>query len=66
MISKKTTLFYPFFRISTNSRKGIEKVEKETFAILSAQPLKLQTINARNLLKSYQTIHSLINNSIKF
>ena len=26
--SKKEDLFYPFFRISTNSRKGIDKAEK--------------------------------------
>ena len=64
--SKKGDLFYPFFRISMNSRKGIDKAEKESFAFSMKAYLNLKTINARILLKSFQPIHRLINSHIKF
>lgn len=65
-LSKNGDSFYPFFRISTNSRKGIDKTEKESFAFSINAYLNLKTINARFLLKSYQPIHMLINSHIKF
>ena len=66
IFSKKLTSFYPFFRFSPNSRKGIDKTEKETFVFSMESYLKLKNINARILLKSYQPIHRLINSSTIF
>ena len=66
IFSKNLTSFYPFFRFSPNSRKGIDKTEKETFVIFMGSYLKLKNINARFLLKSYQPIHRLINSSTIF
>ena len=59
-ISKKEYHFYAFFHFSSNSRKGIDKSEKENLVHLIEDTLKLKTINARNLLKSFQPIHRLI------
>ena len=57
--------FYTVFHFSSNSRKGIDKSEKENLVHLIEDTLKLKTINARNLLKSFQPIHRLINSSSK-
>ena len=59
--SKIEDHFYPFFRFSANSRKGADWTEKETFGHFQKPILKLKTINARFLLKSYQPIHRHIN-----
>ena len=59
--SKIEDHFYPFFRFSANSRKGADWTEKETFGHFLKPILKLKTINARFLLKSYQPIHRHIN-----
>ena len=59
--SKIEDHFYPFFRFSANSRKGVDWTEKETFGHFLKPILKLKTINARFLLKSYQPIHRHIN-----
>lgn len=59
-ISKKITLFYPIFHFSTNRRQAVDDTEKETFGRFRKTILKLETINARNLSKSFQPIHSLI------
>ena len=64
-ISKKEYHFYAFFHFSSNSRKGIDKSEKENLVHLVKAILKLKTINARNLLKSFQPIHRLINSNSK-
>lgn len=61
--SKIEDHFYPFFRFSANSRKGVDWTEKETFGYFQKPFLKLKTINARFLLKSYQPIHRHINMS---
>ena len=59
--SKIEVYFYPIFRFSTNSRKGVDWTEKETFGHFQKPFLKLIIINARFLLKSYQPIHRHIN-----
>ena len=59
--SKNEDHFYPFFRFSANSRKGADWTEKETFGHFQKPILKVVTINARFLLKSYQPIHRHIN-----
>lgn len=59
--SKKRPVFYPFFRFSTNSRKGVDWTEKESFGLFQNGFLKLGNINANFLLKSYQPIHRHIN-----
>ena len=59
--SKNEGHFYPFFRFSANSRKGADWTEKQTFGHFQKPILKLITINARFLLKSYQPIHRHIN-----
>ena len=61
IIQKNRGCFYAFFRFSSNSRKGIDKAEKEKFGFFVLMTLKLKTINARNLIKSFQPIHKLIN-----
>ena len=65
IISNTRDYFYTVFHFSSNSRKGIDKSEKENLVHLIEDTLKLKTINARNLLKSFQPIHRLINNSSK-
>jgi len=60
IISKRWYPFYLFFRFSTDIRKRINQVEKETINIFDKRHLKTKTINARNLLKSFQPIHRLI------
>lgn len=59
-VSKKITLFYPIFHFSANNHEGINTIEKETFGRFRKGILKLETINARNLSKSFQPIHSHI------
>ena len=59
-ISKNMDDFYPIFHFSTNSRQAVDDPEKETFGRFWKGILKLETINARNLSKSFQPIHSLI------
>lgn len=59
-VSKKNTLFYPIFHFSTNRRQAVDDTEKETFGRFRKGILKLETINARNLSKSFQPIHSFI------
>ena len=58
--SKIDTCFYPIFHFSANNKKQINRAEKETFGHFLTTYLKSKTINARNLLKSYQPIHRLI------
>ena len=65
IISNTRNHFYTVFHFSSNSRKGIDKSEKENLVHLIEDTLKLKTINARNLLKSFQPIHRLINSSSK-
>lgn len=57
--------FYTVFHFSSNSRKGIDKSEKENFVCFIEVILKQKIINARTLLKSFQPIHRLINRSNK-
>ena len=59
-VSKKITHFYPIFHFSANSRQAVDDPEKETFGHFWKGILKLETINARNLSKSFQPIHRLI------
>ena len=61
IISKNRGCFYTFFRFSSDSRKGIDKTEKEKIAIFVHTFLTLKIINPRFLWKSYQPIHRLIN-----
>ena len=61
IISKNGGQFYPFFHFSMNNQKRINRVEKETFIQFGWRHLKVETINARTLLKSFQPIHRLIN-----
>ena len=61
IFSKNQGLFYPFFHFSANSRKAVDLSERENFGDSRKPFLKSETINARNLLKSYQPIHKLIN-----
>ena len=65
IISNTLNHFYAVFHFSSNSRKGIDKAEKENFGFFVLMPLKLKTINARILLKSFQPIHRLINSNSK-
>ena len=60
IISKKWTLFYPFIHFSPNKQKDINMTEKQKINVFGIYLLKLKTINARTLLKSFQPIHSLI------
>ena len=64
-ISNKEYHFYAFFHFSSNSRKGIDKSEKENLVYFIKDTLKLKIINARILLKSFQPIHRLINSNSK-
>ncbi len=61
IFSKNLGYFYPFFRFSPNSRKGVDSSEKESFGHFREALLKSETINANFLLKSYQPIHRHIN-----
>ena len=65
MFSKNRYSYYSFFHFSSNSRKSIDKSEKENLVHFMEDSLKLKTINARNLLKSFQPIHRLINSNSK-
>ena len=53
--------FYVVFHFSSNSRKDIDKPEKENFVFFIEVILKQKIINARTLLKSFQLIHKRIN-----
>jgi len=60
IIFEKTTSFYPLNHYSSDKRKTANGSESETFGQKRNDILREKNINARNLLESFQPIHSPI------